>query len=100
MSQKLLVNDFNQVEETSEFKEYFIKIDHEDSDIGYFIEVDVQCPENLHNPRNNLPFLPERMKIEKIEKRVTNLHEKKRIYYPHKKIKTSVKSWISFEKSV
>ena len=44
MSQKLPVNDFNQVEETSEFKEDFIKIDNEDSDIGHFIEVDVQCP--------------------------------------------------------
>ena len=31
---------------------------------GYFIEVDVQYLENLHNLRNDLP---ERMKIEKFE---------------------------------
>ena len=35
-----------------------------DSDGGYIFEVDVQYPENLHSLHNNLPFLPEIMKIE------------------------------------
>ena len=30
----------------------------------------------LKNYHNDLPFLPERMKIEKVEKLVTNLHDK------------------------
>ena len=30
---------------------------------------------NLHNLQNDLHFLPERMKIKKIEKLVTNLHD-------------------------
>ena len=30
----------------------------------------------LHEFHNDLPFLPERMKIEKVEKLVTNLHGK------------------------
>ena len=30
----------------------------------------------LHALHNNLPFLPERMKIEKVEKLAANLHEK------------------------
>ena len=25
---------------------------------GWFLEVDVQYPENLHEPRNDLPILP------------------------------------------
>ena len=29
----------------------------------------------LHRLHNDLPFLPERMKIEKVEKLVTNLHD-------------------------
>ena len=41
---------------------------YEESNEGYFFEVDVQYPENLHNLHNDLPFLPERMKIEKVEK--------------------------------
>ena len=43
---------------------------------GFSLEVDVQYSENLHELHNDLPFLPERMKIEQIEKLVTNLHDK------------------------
>ena len=50
----------------SQFNEDFLKIFNEDSDTGYFVEADVQYPENLHNLHNDLLFLPERMKIEKI----------------------------------
>ena len=32
--------------------------------------------ENLHKNQNDLPLLPERMKIEKVEKLVVNLHDK------------------------
>ena len=34
-----------------------------------FVEVDVKYPENLHNLHNDLPFLPEGMKIEKEKKK-------------------------------
>ena len=50
--------------------EDFIKSYREDSNIGYFLQVDVQYPEELHELHNDFPFLPERMKIEKIEKLV------------------------------
>ena len=32
--------------------------------------------EKLHEHRNDLPFLPERMKMEKVKKLVANLHGK------------------------
>ena len=32
--------------------------------------------EKFHELHNDLPFLPERMKIEKVEKLVANLHDK------------------------
>ena len=70
MSQKLPVNGFRWVEKTSRFNEDFMKSYNEESDEGSFLEVDVQCPENLHNLHNDLPLLPERMNIEKIEKLV------------------------------
>ena len=41
-----------------------------------FLEVDVQNPEKLHELHNYLPLLLERIKIEKVEKFVTNLHDK------------------------
>ena len=40
-----------------------------------FLEVDVQHPENLHKLQNDLHFLPERMKTEKIEQPAANLHD-------------------------
>ena len=46
------------------------------SDEGYFLGVDVQYPEKLHELRNDLVFLPERMKLEKVEKFVANLDDK------------------------
>ena len=82
MSQKLSVNDFKWVEDTSEFNEDFIKSYNAESDEGYFLKVDVKYPENLHNLHNDLPLLPERMKIEKVEKLLGNLHDiKKNMLY-------------------
>ena len=46
-------------------------------DERYFLEIgDVRYPEKIHEIQNDLPFLPERMKFEKVEKLVTNLHIK------------------------
>ena len=60
MSQKLPVNKFERIEETSQFNEDFIKNYNEESDEGYFLEVDVQYQEKLHELQNELPFLTER----------------------------------------
>ena len=76
MSQKLPVDNFEWIKDTSQFNEDFIKNYNEESDEGYFLEVDVQYTEKLHELHNDLPFLPERMKIEKVEKLVANLHDK------------------------
>ena len=40
------------------------------SDEQYFLEIDVQYPEKLLH--NDVPFLPERMKIKKVRKLVNN----------------------------
>ena len=73
MLQKLILNDFKWVEYILKFNENFIKSYDDESNEGYFYEVDVQYPENLNNLLNELPFLPQRMKIEKVEKLVVNL---------------------------
>ena len=76
MSQKLLVNNFEWIKDTFQFNDDFIKNYNEESDEAYFFEVNVQFPEKLHELHNELPFLPERMKIKKIKKLVANLHDK------------------------
>ena len=76
MSQKLPVNNFEWIEDTSQFNEDFTKNYNEESDEGYFLKVDVQYSEKLLGLYNDLPFLPERMNIEKFKRLVTNLHDK------------------------
>ena len=73
MSQKLPVNNFEWIKDTSQFNKDFIKNYNEESNDGYFLEVDVQYLERLYG---DLPFLPERMNTEKVEKLVANLHDK------------------------
>ena len=58
------------------FNEDFIKSYNEERDEGYFVEADVQYPESLHNLHIDLPFLPEKIRIEKVEDHVTNLRDK------------------------
>ena len=60
----------------SKFNEDFIKNYDEDSDEGYILEVDVEYPKNLHVLHSDLPFLPERININKCSKLVYNLHDK------------------------
>ena len=49
------------------FNEEFIK---------KFFEVDVEYPKSLHDLHSDLPFLPERMKINRCNKLVCNLYDK------------------------
>ena len=44
----------------------------------------------LHNVHNDLPFLPEKMKIEKIEKLVVNLHETKFFFFQIRNLKQAL----------
>ena len=55
MSQKLPVNNFEWIEDDSQFNVDFIKKYNEESDEEYFLEVDVQYI--LHEFYKDLPFL-------------------------------------------
>ena len=83
MSQKLPVNKFEWITDNSKFNEDFIKNYNEESDEGYFLELDVQYLEKLYN---DLPFLLVRMKIERIERLVAKVIKFKVGLSPSKKI--------------
>ena len=76
MSQKLPVGGFKWNKNMLKFNKDFIKNYDEDNDKGYIFEVDVEYPKNLHDLHRDLPFLPERMKINKCNKLVCNLYDK------------------------
>ena len=56
MSQKLPVDDFEQVADTSQSNKDFIKSYNEENDEGYFLEIDIQYSKNLHRTQNNRSF--------------------------------------------
>ena len=43
-----------------------------------FFEVDVDYPKKLLDPHKNLPFLPERKKVNEVEKLIFNIEDKEK----------------------
>ena len=72
ISQKLPVSGFKWEKNMLKFTKEFIKNCDED-----ILEVDVKYPKKLHDLHSDLPFSPERMKIDKCKKLVCNLYNKK-----------------------
>ena len=83
MSEPLPVDGFEWIEDLCKIDEDFIK-NYDDSVKGYILEVDVEYPKHLKFSylRNishyNLPFLPEKRKINKIKKLICNLSDKEK----------------------
>ena len=77
MSQKLPVNGFTWKTNMSIFDEQFIRNYDEDSDKGYILELAIDYPKDLHDFHSYLPFLQERMKVNKCNKLVCKLYDKK-----------------------
>ena len=85
MSKKLPVNGFkwfDTSETSNKINEDFIKNYDETNDKGYILEVDVKYPKRLHKLHSDLPFLSERMEVNKCKKLVCNLFNKKK-YVTH-----------------
>ena len=96
MRQKLQVNGFKLIEDTSEINEEFVKKYDENNDKGYILEVDVKYPKKLYDLHSDLPFLPRRMKIDECEKLVCNLHNKKKYVVHIKSLKQALNHGLKF----
>ena len=77
MIEKLPAGGFKWIKNTSKMDEEFIKNYDENSDIGYFLKVDLEYPRELHDLYSDLPFLPEKMEINGHNKLVCMLYDKK-----------------------
>ena len=86
------------MKDLSKADEDFIKNYDKDNDKGCILEVDVEYPKHVHDFHSDLPFLPERIKIDKCNKLVCNCVIKK-LYCLYKIIKTSIKSWANIKES-
>ena len=83
MSQKLPINEFKWVkqEELPKFNEDFIKSYDENGNIGYFFEVDIVYRKELFDLHKDLPFLPEIKKVNKVEKLICDIEDKKNMFF-------------------
>ena len=76
MSKTLPVDRFKWVDDLSMFTEDFIKSYDEESDVSYFLVVDNEYSKALRMLHSDLPFLPDRMKVNKVNKLVCNVTDK------------------------
>ena len=76
MTKKLPVESFKWVDDLTMFTEDIIKGYAEESDIGYLLLVDIEYPKTLRMLHSDLPFLPDRMKVNKVKKLVCNVTDK------------------------
>ena len=98
MSQKLPVSDFKWKKNMSKFTKEFLKNYGEDSDKGYILEVDVEYPKKLHDLLSDLPFSPERIKINKCTKLVCNLYDKENYVVHIRSLKQALSHELMFKK--
>ena len=77
MLEPLPVDGFDRINDLSKIDGDFIKKYDKDSDKGYILEVNVKSHKNLDDLQSDLLFLPERMKIDKCNKILCNLYDKK-----------------------
>ena len=86
MSKKLPINGFKWIDNNETagpstkhvINEDFIKNYNENNDKGYILEVHVKHPKRLHELHSDLPFLSERMEVNKCKKLACNLFNKKK----------------------
>ena len=71
---------------------------NKESDEWYFLEVDVQYVEKLHEIHNDLRLLTERMKIQKVEKLVANLNDKTEYVIGIRNLKKALNHGLVFKK--
>ena len=98
MSQKLPVNGFKWVKKLSQFNEDFTKKYDQNSNTGYFIEVDVEYPKNLFSLHNDLPFLLERKKIRRVEKLICSTEDKERYVIHIRALKQALNHGLKLKK--
>ena len=100
MSQKLPVKGFKWVKKNklSKFNKDFIKKYDEDSNTGYSLEVDTDYPKELFNLYKDLPFLPERKKVEKVEKLICSIEDKEKYVIHIRTLKQALNHGLKLKK--
>ena len=78
MNQLLPTGGFKWVNDLSRFTPEEIRRLAKHGSKGYLLEVDVKYHNELHDLHNDIPFMCEKLKINKVERLVPNLYDKKK----------------------
>ena len=70
------MDEFELVENTSDFTGDLIKKYDDKTNVGYFLKANITYPQHIKISLNDLPFLPQKMRIDKQEKCVCNFNDK------------------------
>ena len=81
------------------FNEKFIKSYDENSDIEYLFEVIVKYQKKIFGSHKDLPFLPERRKIEKVEKLVCGLKDKEKYIIHMRALKQALNHGLTLKRA-
>ena len=98
MCKNLPVNGFKWFD-NDKINEEFIKNYNENDKKGYIFEVNVKYPKKLHELHRDLPFLPERMEINKCKKLVCNLYDKKKYVVHINSLKQALNHGLKLKKN-
>ena len=98
-SQKLPINGFMCYDDyLSDFNKEFTKNYDENSDEGYFLEVDIEYPKTLWSSHKELPFFPERRKLEEVGKLVCSIEDKEKYVKHIRALKQALNNGLKFKK--
>ena len=75
-SKKLLIDSFKWEEDLTMFTPDFIKKYNENSDSGYLFHVDIEYPHTLRDKHSDVPCLPDRMLVNKVNKLMCSEYDK------------------------
>ena len=98
--QKLPAKGFKWVKnkKLSELNEGFIKKYDDDNSTGYFLEVDIDYPKELFNFHKDLPFLPKRKNVEKVEKLICSIEDKEKYVIHIRALKQALNHGLKLKK--
>ena len=99
MSKKLPINGFKWLD-NDKINKKFIKNYNENDKKGYILKLDVKYPKKLYNLHSDLPFLPERMEINKCKKLVCNLYDKKKYVVQINSLQQALNHGLKLKKSI
>ena len=78
MCKKLPVSNFRWSKDLGKYTENFIKNYDGNGDWGAMLELDIEYLKHLWGLHKDLPFLPERRKLENVEKLITSIDDKEK----------------------